>query len=83
MKHTKGPWKMREHILDYRELHIIESGNDEVCEIPKLTLNHRGNADLIVAAPELLDAAEYAIKELGQIIGLVPLIAAVYKAKGA
>ncbi len=33
-------------------------------------------------AAELLEAAEYAIEELGQIAGLIPLIAAVGKAKG-
>lgn len=73
-KHTPGPWSVwtprgpgylfpRYHILgpapaDEREL------APTVAEIPMSTENSEGNARLIAAAPELLDAARYSVEVL-------------------
>jgi hypothetical protein len=52
MKHTPGPWR--------RVNHIIKHGPDYVaivlCE--QFTKEDQANADLIAAAPELLEALE-------------------------
>lgn len=55
MKHTKGPWK----VFADREFSVsIESySNEVICDC--VGLNKEYNANLIVAAPELLKVLKY------------------------
>ena len=88
MMHTKGPWTINPYTHGGApEIEGISTayGARRVCKvlyaIGSEDAEVHANTRLIAAAPELLEAAEHAIKELGQLVGLIPLIAAVYKAK--
>lgn len=81
-KHTPGPWELS----DCGEHIIGQADQDEIIEVANLsnTLNTKANANLIAAAPEMLEALESVVKAIAeyQVIDEVKLMAAIKKAKG-
>lgn len=64
-KHTPGPWV---HIPASYPNHEHQINNDNgslVASVPDSRLNAAANAQLIAAAPELLDALRHAVQMLG------------------
>jgi len=63
-KHTPGPWKIRNDIT--KDTLICSENKTIICGIHQKNLNilseTKANAQLIAAAPELLDIAEYSLK---------------------
>lgn len=56
MKHTKGPWRVHGG--------VINSNTREVASIPDFNSKHDlGNAHLIAAAPEMLEALELILRD--------------------
>ena len=69
MKHTPGPWKMAEINDESQNLtHCIVSANDEnlliTYALPPTDCRDEfyGNAQLLSAAPDLLEACKYVVK---------------------
>jgi len=63
-EHTKGPWKVDQ--IDYDTI-VVEAGEGEVCSIHGYdsAMDEVGaNVDLIVAAPDLLEALSRLIDEV-------------------
>lgn len=95
-KHTKGEWKARNndnYCLVYSELH----GGITLCNHEgKHKEEHEANAKLIAAAPDLLEACAWAIKQFKRLAdegrypefmmsinggeGYIPLVKAIKKA---
>ena len=81
-KHTPGPWR----VVDSWNDHMVEGQNGEEIiwqdgphDTP--TINE-ANARLIAAAPDLLAALEYAIKQVPELETVPGIAAAIAKAKG-
>ena len=80
MSHTPGPWSVS-------GWSILEDTNGTlICEV--LPWNEEGsaedhaNAHLIAAAPELLEALEYAIKQVPELASVPGIEVAIRKARG-
>lgn len=79
MKHTKGSWNKM--VVRYSETLVIHTQGNLICSMPDLVgtteeyqKEVQANADLISAAPDLLEAVKFSIsclldlnKEMGQI----------------
>jgi hypothetical protein len=86
--HTKGPWRIDGNYIagtDAKTVAII--GNVDTCHFPVDEDEATPNAHLIAAAPEMLEALEYARGIIAMKLGersahLNPLDAAITKAKG-
>lgn len=85
-KHTPGPWIVRYqkeiHPSDTKQSQIaIDSLDNDFCDgVPKE--EWRANANLIAAAPELLEACEYALKHAPNVSVVNKLSKAIDKAEG-
>lgn len=67
MKHTPGPWRSITTKLEtsnYRFHSIMSVDNKIIAHITDGDDENLANADLMAAAPELLEACEYALKRL-------------------
>lgn len=97
-QHTPGPWRLyKRRPSAYGQLTTTLQSNDGRMNIARLELRSeqdRANADLIAAAPELLEALKMArgyVREHGSSCGCPPAIendirridAAIQKAEGA
>ena len=60
-KHSHGPWEA----IDYYYKTYVESGSEIVAQLPGCGGKFRANADLISAAPELLECLKEAVLEFG------------------
>ena len=71
MKHTKGPWTYRKTIstftvetVDKIQVGTIKPMQRNVAQINQGTLNAEANAQLIAAAPDLLEALEDVLDDI-------------------
>jgi hypothetical protein len=55
-KHTPGPWQVKQ--LSGNELYIMDKEQAVICEFHTAYNTDEANAQLIAAAPELLDCAD-------------------------
>ena len=60
-KHSPGPWEA----IDYYYKTYVKNGSENIAQLPGCGGKFRANADLISAAPELLDALKEAVLEFG------------------
>ena len=78
-KHTPGPWVLHPTALHpaVRSVGTAETGPRRICTVGTMNGNpvDKANARLIAAAPELLEALKYAIKQVPE-LGTVPGISA-------
>lgn len=78
-KHTAGPWEVYNEI----DVRAVNGINRHICTCSG---NARANAHLIAAAPDLLQALEAVVEDLGShnlaVRTINTLIAAIDKAKG-
>jgi len=81
MKHTKGPWKVEEPTLTYREWVIRDEAMNDLASV-----RDKYDSHLIASAPEMLEMLEEVILILSaKDIGVRPsekLKAVIRKAKG-
>ena len=64
MKHTKGPWKNRYDEFESSTIHTDEIDICEVLHQGEYEEEGLANANLIAAAPELLEACESVLNKL-------------------
>lgn len=60
MSHTQGPWEIVR--ANGGRAISIKSGHASVARISTTNINARANADLIVSAPDLLEACQSAMR---------------------
>ncbi len=77
MPHSRGPWKMRPETFlhgEYFEPCIVSSDDDpkRVADIRIGLESSAANARLIAAAPELLEACEFALMHLNSMVRKYP-----------
>jgi hypothetical protein len=65
LKHTPGPWEVVPIANFGQDAITDEGGNTAICFIPNLQKESAANKKLIVASPDLIKAALYAIDLLG------------------
>ena len=81
MKHTPGPWRVREERVYTRV--VTEQGGEWIANLGTNDEKHLANARLIAAAPELLEACEAVLDVEQMWYDVKPmLIAAIAKATG-
>ena len=81
-KHTSGPWEKQKYGNSY-EIFRCDKAGTYIANVNRDNSNHKANANLIAAAPELLEAAEVAFLTLeNEGLGVTGLEKAIKKAKG-
>ena len=89
MSHTPGPWEVAENLFgntaSYEVYANVETksgkgGYTRICQITPR--DQKANAALIAAAPELLEALEYAIAQVPELASVPGIDAAIRKARG-
>jgi len=89
MSHTPGPWKVAENLFgntaSYEVYANVETksgkgGYTRICQITPR--DQKDNAALIAAAPEMLEALEYAIAQVPELASVPGIESAIRKARG-
>jgi hypothetical protein len=77
---TDGPWKIEPFAFGWR---IVGASGEEVAEIARsLNPDHKANARLIAAAPEMLEALQSLTHPMASDEDLQNALAVIAKAKG-
>ncbi|SEI63630.1 hypothetical protein SAMN04244572_01137 [Azotobacter beijerinckii] len=76
-KHTGGPWRVDSTFTRY----AIKSPSHDIALVA-LSPQHAANACLISAAPDLLEALQYAIQQVPELETVPGIAAAIAKATG-
>lgn len=85
-KHTPGPWAVEDRGCRF----IVSKEGDgyitrDVCRMDGSTMSafaQEANAHLIAAAPDLLEALHYAVRQVPELITVPGIRAAIAKAEG-
>ena len=93
MSHTPGPWSVDSSMISTGWVLVTKSNGDVVAnvntetgpDIPptvSIKMPALSNAHIIAAAPEMLEALEYAIKQVPELASVPGIESAIRKARG-